>query len=87
MNAKRIYRLYTEEGLIVRTKPRKRAAPWPRGPQTPVSAPHQRWAMACVHQRLVDGRWFRVLTVLDQCPREWRGICRQAVSNGLRASN
>ncbi len=70
MNAKRIYRLYTEEGLIVRTKPRHRAAQRQRLPQIPVSAPNQRWAMDFVHQRLVDGRWFRVLTVLDQCTRE-----------------
>ncbi len=70
VNAKRIYRLYTEEGLIVRTKPRHRAAQRQRLPQIPVSAPNQRWAMDFVHQRLVDGRWFRVLTVLDQCTRE-----------------
>lgn len=70
VNAKRIYRLYPEEGLIVRTKPRHRAAQRQRVPQSPVRTPNQRWAMDCVHQRLVDGRWFRVLTVLDQCPRE-----------------
>jgi putative transposase len=71
VNAKRIYRLYTEEGLIVRTQPRRRhAVQRQRVPQTPASAPNQRWAMDFVHQRLIDGRGFRVLTVLDQCTRE-----------------
>ena len=32
VNAKRIYRLYTEEGLTVRTKQRKKAASRPRVP-------------------------------------------------------
>jgi len=68
--AKRIYRLYTEEGLIVRTKPRKRAAQRQRVPQGVASQPNQRGATDFVHQRLVDGRWIRVLTVLDQCTRE-----------------
>ena len=70
VNAKRSYRLYPEEGLIVRTKPRHRAAQRQRVPQSPVRTPNQRWAMDFVHQRLVDGRWVRVLTVLDQCTRE-----------------
>jgi putative transposase len=70
VNAKRIYRLYTEEGLSVRTTPRKRAAQRQRVPQGVASQPNQRWAMDFVHQRLVDGRWIRVLTVLDQCTRE-----------------
>jgi putative transposase len=55
VNAKRIYRLYTEEGLIVRTKPRHRAAQRERVPQGVASRPNQRWAMDFVHQRLVDG--------------------------------
>ena len=42
VNAKRIYRLYPEEGLIVRTKPRRRAALRARVPQSPVRAPNQR---------------------------------------------
>ena len=70
VNAKRIYRLYTEEGLIVRTKPRKRAAQRQRVPQRVARQPNQRWAMDCVHQRRVDGRWIRGLTILDQCTRE-----------------
>ncbi|MGB6235505.1 MAG: IS3 family transposase [Candidatus Acidiferrales bacterium] len=70
VNAKRIYRLYTEEGLTVRTKYRKKAASHQRVPQGPATVPNQRWSMDFVSDRFVDGRWFRVLTVIDQFTRE-----------------
>ncbi len=38
VNAKRIYRLYDDEGLTVRTKPRKRLASRPR---VPISSPRR----------------------------------------------
>ncbi len=34
------------------------------------SYPNQRWSMDFVSDRLVDGRWFRILTVVDQYTRE-----------------
>jgi putative transposase len=70
VNAKRIYRLYTEEGLTVRTKHRKKAASRQRVPQGLATGPNQRWSMDFVSDRFVDGRWFRVLTVIDQFTRE-----------------
>jgi len=70
VNAKRIYRLYTEEGLTVRTKQRKKAASRQRVPQGLATAPNQRWSMDLVSDRLVEGPWFRVLTVVDQFTRE-----------------
>jgi putative transposase len=69
VNAKRIYRLYQEEGLTVRTKKRKRAAQT-RVPLTSAARPDHRWSMDFVSDRLADGRWFRVLTVVDQFTRE-----------------
>ena len=70
VNAKRIYRLYSEEGLTVRTQSRKKAASRQRVPQGLATAPNQRWSMDFVSDRLVDGRWFRALTVVDQFTRE-----------------
>jgi putative transposase len=70
VNAKRIYRLYTEEGLIVRTQKRKERAQRQRVAQGLASRPNQRWSMDFVAQRLSDGRWIRVLTVVDQYTRE-----------------
>lgn len=70
VNAKRIYRLYTEEGLTVRTKLRLRAARRNRVPQAVATAPNQRWSMDFMSARVADGRWFRILTVVDQYTRE-----------------
>jgi len=70
VNAKRIYRLYTEEGLIVRTQKRRERAQRQRIAQGLAVRPNQRWSMDFVAQRLPDGRWIRVLTVVDQFTRE-----------------
>lgn len=70
VNAKRIYRLYTEEGLTVRTKHRTKAAGRARVPQAVATAPNQRWSMDFMSARVADGRWFRILTVVDQYTRE-----------------
>lgn len=70
VNAKRIYRLYTEEGLRVRTKIRVRAARRSRVSPAMAMGPNQRWSMDFMSQRIVDGRWFRILTVVDQFTRE-----------------
>jgi putative transposase len=70
VNAKRIYRIYSEEGLIVRTKKRKERAQRQRVAQGSALRPNQKWSMDFVAQRLPDGRWIRVLTVVDQYTRE-----------------
>ena len=70
VNAKRIYRLYLEEGLIVRTQKRKERAQRQRVPLGQAVRPNQKWSMDFVAQRLPDGRWIRVLTVVDQYTRE-----------------
>ena len=70
VNAKRIYRLYTEDGLAVRTKVRKKIARRSRVPTLRATRPNEKWSMDFVAARLIDGRWFRVLTVVDQFTRE-----------------
>jgi len=70
VNAKRIYRLYAEEGLIVRTKKLKDRTQRHRVAQGSAMRPNQKWSMDFVAQRLPDGRWIRVLTVVDQYTRE-----------------
>ena len=74
VNAKRIYRLYTEEGLMVRTKHRTKAACRPRVPRAVATAPNQRWSMDFMSARVTDGRGFRILTVVDQFTRECVGL-------------
>jgi putative transposase len=70
VNAKRVYRLYREEGLQVRTKPRIKRATQTRVPLQGSVRPNQRWSMDFVSDRFADGRWFRILTVVDQYTRE-----------------
>ena len=70
VNAKRVYRLYCEEGLQVRTAKRAKRAAYTRVPLPEAVRPNQRWSMDFVSDRFADGRWFRILTVLDQYTRE-----------------
>jgi putative transposase len=70
VNAKRTYRLYTEDGSAVRTKVRKKIALRTRVPAVRATRPNEKWSMDFVAARLLDGRWFRVLTVVDQFTRE-----------------
>ena len=76
VNAKRIYRLYTEEQLIVRTKLRRKIAPRQRGSMVTATAPNQCWSMDFMSDKLADGRSFRILTVVDQFTREC--VCLEA---------
>ncbi len=70
VNAKRVYRLYTEEGLAVRTKVRKKIARRRPLVVDVAASPNERWSMDFVAARLEDGRPFRILTVVDQYTRE-----------------
>ena len=72
INKKQTYRLYTEEGLQVRTKRRKKIQR-PRMPmETPLKA-HVRWSMDFVSDQLSSGRRFRILNVVDDYSRELLG--------------
>ncbi len=70
VNAKRVYRLYREEGSQVRTTKRAKRAARTRVPLAAAVRPNQRWSMDFVSDRFADGRWFRILTVVDQYTRE-----------------
>jgi putative transposase len=76
VNAKRIYRLYAEEGLIVRTKQRRKIARRQRVALPMATAGNERWSMDFVSDKLADGRSFRILTVVDQFTREC--VCLEA---------
>jgi putative transposase len=68
---KLVYRLYKEEGLTLRHKPRrKRRAAMHRRERFRPTAPNQVWGLDFVADQLADGRRFRALTVLDLFTRE-----------------
>lgn len=72
VNKKHTYRLYTEEGLQVRTKKRKKLT----RPRMPIMLPitrNVRWSMDFVSDQLSNGRRFRILNVLDDYSREMVG--------------
>ena len=71
INRKRVHRLYRLEGLQVRMRVRRRKRlSLHRGPVPQPSAANQHWSMDFVHDQLLDGRRFRILTVIDQWSRE-----------------
>lgn len=70
VNTKRIYRLYREEGLELRMKKLAKRVAQTRIKLAEARYPNQRWSMDFVSDRLMDGRWFRILTVVDQYTRE-----------------
>ena len=70
VNAKRIYRLYREEELIVRTKQRRKIARRQRVRTSVATRANECWSMDFVSDRLADGTSFRILTVIDQFTRE-----------------
>jgi hypothetical protein len=70
IGAKRIYRLYDEENLKVRSVERKKIARRQRVPQAQASGPNQCWSADFVSDKLTDGRTIRILTVIDQFTRE-----------------
>jgi putative transposase len=70
VNAKRVYRLYDEENLKVRSVERKKIACRQRVPQAQAAGPNQCWSADFVSDKLSDGRTIRILTVIDQFTRE-----------------
>jgi putative transposase len=60
----------------VRTKKRGKRAAHARVPLPQAGRPNDRWSMDFVSDRLKDGQWFRILTVVDQYTREC--LCIQA---------
>lgn len=69
VNAKRVYRLYREEGLSLRTKYRKKRVNRNRVTPPPAQQPNERWSIDFMTDALLDGRRFRVFTVVDNVSR------------------
>jgi putative transposase len=73
-NHKRVYRIYRELELNLRIKPKKRLV---REKPEPLAVPetiNHVWSMDFMHDRLEDGRAFRLFNVIDDFNREGLGI-------------
>ncbi len=75
INHKRVLRIYREEGLNLRTKrPRRRVAAKNREERAAATAVNENWSMDFMSEQLCDGRWIRVLTIVDS----WARSCRSS---------
>lgn len=84
VNRKRVYRLYSEEGLKLRRKRRKRIAGLRRATPTAPLAPNERWSMDFVSDALSNGRRFRVLNIVDDYSKRAPAIEVDTSLPGLR---
>jgi putative transposase len=82
-NHKRMYRVYKEEGLNLRSKrPRRNKAAAHRMERPDVSTINQCWSMDFVADQLFDGRRFRALTIVDNFSRKCLAIYPQQSIKG-----
>lgn len=73
-NHKRVYRIYCELELNLRIKPKRRLQREKPEPLAVPDAPNAVWSLDFMHDRLEDGRAFRLFNVLDDYNREGLGI-------------
>lgn len=85
VNKKRTYRLYTEEGLQVRAKRRKKLQR-PRQVMEVPSGVNERWSMDFVSDQLTNGRRFRILNIVDDYSRECVGQLIDVSISGERVA-
>jgi len=83
INRKRTYRLYTELGMQVRTKRRKKLVR-PRIPMAIPTKVNERWSLDFVHDQLADGRRIRVLNIVDDFSRKCVGQLVDTSISGVR---
>jgi putative transposase len=84
VNHKRVYRLYREEGLAMRSKRRKRFRAEARVPLTLPQSANEVWTMDYTHDELASGRKFRTLNLMDGYTREALTIEVDTSLPGLR---
>jgi putative transposase len=82
----RIYRLYREEGLMVRKRRGRRKALGTRAPILVEARPNARWSLDFVHDQLANGRRFRILNVVDDVTRECLGAVPDVSISGTRVT-
>ena len=83
INRKRVYRLYREEGLMLkRRRPKRHRSATTRVLRPAPAAPNERWAVDFVHDTLAGGQTIRVLTAIDVHTRECVALVPQPAFAG-----
>ena len=85
-NIKKIYRIYKEEGLMVKRRKGRKRAIGTRLPLPKADSINQVWSLDFLSDALSDGRRFRVLNVLDQCSRECLTLVADTSIGGARVA-
>jgi putative transposase len=86
VNHKRVYRLYRQEQLMVRTKKRKRLTSRTRVALPAATGPNQRWSMDFVSDVTRSGRRFRTFAVVDDFTRESLALVTDTSIGGARVA-
>ena len=74
VNHKAVYRIYSQEGLNLRYKRRRKHISRARLPKVNVTKVNQCWAMDFMSDTLFNGKRFRALTMMDLYSRECLNI-------------
>jgi putative transposase len=82
----RIYRLYREEGLMVRKRRARRRAVGSRAPLLTAVRANARWSLDLVHDQLACGRRFRILNIVDDVTRECLAAVPDTSISGRRVA-
>jgi putative transposase len=87
INHKRVFRIYRQEGLSLRNKKAKKRISASRMVGRATTAPNRWWSMDFMTDRLVVGRRYRILTLVDHFSRvspaleaEYRFPAKQAIA-------
>ena len=84
LNHKKLYRLYKEERLTVRKRGGRKRALGTRAPMAIPQDQNLRWSLDFVMDTLVNGRRFRILTLVDDFTRECLGLVVDTSLTALR---
>ncbi len=84
VNHKRTHRLYSQAGLQVRKRRRKRMVMGERTPIERARGPNESWSMDFVADSLANGRRVRCLAVVDDFTRECLPLVADTSLSGLR---
>jgi putative transposase len=86
VNHKKLFRIYREEGLVVRRRRGRRKALGARVPILVEARPNARWSLDFVHDQFANGRRFRILNVVDDVTRECLGAILDVSICGVRVT-
>jgi putative transposase len=86
MNRKKLFRIYTEEGLKIRRRRGRKRALGTRAPMAIPQGPNQRWSLDFVSDAFSDGRKFRIFAVVDDFSRECLALVPDTSLSGIRVA-